>query len=58
MSTNEKPISELSAEAKRDSKSKRARSVGCTALSWNALGKRLFAGFTDGLIRYWNVNQE
>lgn len=57
MSTNEKPIADLNAEIKsKESKNKKPKSVPCTSLAWNALGKRLFAGFTDGLIRVWNVN--
>jgi len=59
MSNNEKPIADLVSECKvKDTKNKRAKLVPCTSLAWNALGKRLFAGFTDGLIKVWNVNTD
>jgi guanine nucleotide-binding protein subunit beta-2-like 1 protein len=59
MSANEKPIADLNAEIKnKESKNKRTKVVPCTSLAWNSVGKRLFAGFTDGLIRVWNVNTD
>jgi len=59
MSTNEKPIADLNAELKnKEGKNKKTKMVPCSALAWNALGKRMFAGFTDGLIRVWNVSTD
>jgi len=39
-------------------KSKKSKSAACTALTWNPLGKKLFAGFNDGHIRVWHVVSE
>jgi len=57
MSTSEKPIADLTAEpVKKDGKVR--KQAQCTSLCWNALGKKLFAGFSDGVIRVWHVNTE
>jgi len=51
MSTSSKAIATLEAPAKTGKKIPQ-----CTALCWNSLGKKLFAGFTDGLIRVYHVS--
>jgi hypothetical protein len=28
----------------------------CTSLAWNSLGQKLFAGFSDGLIRVYHFD--
>lgn len=33
-----------------------SRNLACTSMSWNALGSKLFAGFTDGNIRVYKIN--
>jgi len=34
----------------------RAESYSCTSLSWSTNGRKLFAGFTDNIIRVYDVN--
>jgi guanine nucleotide-binding protein subunit beta-2-like 1 protein len=55
MSTEERPVYELQNEQRKpeNSKGKKTKPVACTSLCWNALGKKLYAGFTDGLIKVW-----
>jgi len=58
MSTSNKPLATIEAESvKKDSKGKKKNPM-CTSLTWNALGKKLFAGFSDGLIRVYHVNTD
>lgn len=56
MQTNTKPIASIEVEAKKTGTSKKQKVPICTSLTWNALGKKLFCGFSDGLIRVYNVN--
>jgi len=37
---------------------KKVKPAVCTALVWNPLGKKLFAGYNDGYIRVWHVASE
>jgi len=39
-------------------KPKKVKPAVCTALVWNPLGKKLFAGYNDGYIRVWHVASE
>jgi len=55
MSTSTKPISTIETPPTKK-EGKKIRNLMCTALSWNADGKKLFAGFNDGLIRVHHVN--
>jgi len=59
-SDSEKPIADLQVEPKkRDApKNKKFKPATCTSLVWNPLGKKLFGGFNDGLIRVWHVTCE
>jgi len=52
MSQAKTPICVIEAEplTKTETASK-GKNPQCTSLTWNALGKKLFAGFTDGVIR-------
>lgn len=36
---------------------KKGKGAICTSLTWNSLGKKLFAGFSDGTIRVWHAEQ-
>jgi len=56
MSTSTKPIATLNPVFKDKDSNKVKKLPVCTSLTWNALGKKLFAGFSDGLIRVWHVN--
>lgn len=56
MDDKSKPIATIDVETKKDGKKKKAPS--CTSLTWNALGKKLFAGFSDGIIRVYSVNTD
>eukprot|EP01016_Furgasonia_blochmanni_P009640 TRINITY_DN13_c0_g1_i8.p2 TRINITY_DN13_c0_g1~~TRINITY_DN13_c0_g1_i8.p2 ORF type:complete len:393 (-),score=193.11 TRINITY_DN13_c0_g1_i8:361-1476(-) len=57
--TSEKPIADIEGEAfKKAPRGKRAKAPACTSLTWNAVGKKLFAGFSDGLIRVYHVNYQ
>jgi hypothetical protein len=64
MSSATKPIATLQAERpptekkEGDKKVKIAKLPMCISLTWNALGRKLFSGFTDGLIRVWLVNAD
>jgi hypothetical protein len=67
MSTSTKELATLQVkrpvvEKKEGVESKKSTKVTklpmCMSLTWNSLGRKLFAGFTDGLIRVWHVNQE
>jgi len=62
MNTQNKPIATLEAEPiKKDSKTTVAtkkKAPACTSITWNAVGKKLFAGFSDGAIRVWHVKSE
>jgi len=61
MSTANKPVAVLEADIKRDAtstKTGKKKVPQCTSLTWNALGKKLFAGFSDGIIRVWHIKTE
>ncbi|KRW99612.1 WD40-repeat-containing domain [Pseudocohnilembus persalinus] len=62
MSANTKPIATLQAEQvvteTKEGTLKRQKLPMCVSLTWNALGRKIFAGFTDALIRVWQVNEE
>jgi len=66
MSTSTKELATLQVkrpvvEKKEGDTSKKVKTVKlpmCMSLTWNSLGRKLFAGFTDGLIRVWHVNQD
>jgi len=45
-------------EVKEGQKKKATKLPMCISLTWNSVGKRLFAGFTDGLIRVYETNNE
>jgi len=55
MNASPKPLETIEIETKKEGKG-RKRPPQCTSLTWNALGKKLFAGFTDGLIRVYHIN--
>jgi guanine nucleotide-binding protein subunit beta-2-like 1 protein len=58
MNVSNKPISVLEVDQskkEKEGKGKRKPPM-CTSLTWNALGKKLFAGYSDGAIRVWHVN--
>lgn len=49
-------LATLTGEDKTTKKQKaKPKNPMCTSLAWNALGKKLFAGFSDGNIRVWQV---
>lgn len=58
MSTSNKPLATIEAEPVKKDKGKKYKAPTCTSLTWNALGKKLFAGFSDGLIRVYHVNTD
>jgi WD40 repeat protein len=66
MSTETKPIAFLTAEDTKvkevkdgkDTKVRAPKVPSCTSLTWNCLGKKLFAGFSDGNIRVWHIKAE
>lgn len=37
--------------------SKKGKAPQCLSLTWNATGNKLFAGFSDGVIRVWQAEQ-
>jgi guanine nucleotide-binding protein subunit beta-2-like 1 protein len=54
-----KPIAVLEPETiNKGEKVKKKSLPVCTTISWNSNGKKLFAGFTDSLIRVWHVQHE
>lgn len=57
-----KPLTELKQEVITESKknpgAKQKRAIGCTSLAWNTLGKILYGGFQDGVVRVWEVNND
>jgi WD40 repeat protein len=58
MSSETKPIAILTPEdvKPKDKDSKKPPKLPmCNTLTWNCLGKKLFAGFSDGTIRVWHV---
>lgn len=58
MTTKDTPLVELTYEKKNTEKEKKPKSLACTSLCWNALGKKLFAGFSDGIIKVWQVSNQ
>jgi guanine nucleotide-binding protein subunit beta-2-like 1 protein len=56
MSADSKPIAEL-LHAPAQKEGKKVKMPECTSLTWNSLGKKLFAGFADGTIRVWHAEQ-
>jgi len=57
MSTSTKPIATIETQpTKKYEGKKNQKNLMCTALTWNADGKKLFAGFNDGMIRVHHVN--
>jgi hypothetical protein len=61
MNDNDTPMKELNCEIiNKSNKSvgKNKKNAQCNTLTWNTLGKKLFAGFTDGYIRVWHVATE
>jgi len=64
MSTSTKELATLQvkrpAVEKKEVDSKKPSKVAklpmCMSLTWNSVGRKLFAGFTDGVIRVWHVN--
>jgi hypothetical protein len=66
MSTETKPLAHLTAEDTKSKDTKEgkegvkkvAKVPACTSLTWNCLGKKLFAGFSDGNIRVWHIKAD
>lgn len=60
MSTSLKPLETLEAPAleTKEGKQSKKKAPQCTSITWNAVGKKLFAGYTDGSIRVWHVKAE
>lgn len=60
MNNSDDAIAKLIVEKpKKKKESKlRADSYPCTSLAWSADGRKLFAGFTDNIIRVYDVNIE
>jgi guanine nucleotide-binding protein subunit beta-2-like 1 protein len=58
LNPNEDAIAKLIVERpKKKKESKlRADSYACTSIAWSADGKKLFAGYTDNIIRVYDVN--
>lgn len=57
MSTSTKPIASIETTG-ANKEGKRTKALMCTALTWNADGKKLFAGYSDGIIRVHHVNTD
>jgi len=57
LSLNTKPLHILAAEVKKveGKETKDAKAPQCVSITWNALGTKLFGGFSDGNIRVWQV---
>jgi guanine nucleotide-binding protein subunit beta-2-like 1 protein len=53
MNDDTKPLFELYNEHNKTESKKKQKPKACVSLCWTALGKKLFAGFTDGLIKVW-----
>jgi len=55
------PFNEILVEKPKPKKEGKVRSgndkYACTALAWNATGKKLFAAFSDNIIRVYHVNE-
>jgi guanine nucleotide-binding protein subunit beta-2-like 1 protein len=56
MSTSTKPVGTISIE--RKVKDKKTIPLNCTALAWNALGKKLYVGCNDGTTRVYQVSDK
>lgn len=54
---NDKPIVVLTPEVGKKEGKKEKKKPICTSLTWNCTGKKLFAGYNDGLIRVWHVKE-
>lgn len=53
-----KPFTVLEPEVPKGEKAKKKTLPVCTSIAWNSTGKKLFAGFTDGLIRVYHVQHD
>jgi len=51
MNQSKAPVCTIEAEPITKVEGSKGKNPQCTSLTWNALGKKLFAGFTDGVIR-------
>lgn len=51
-SKDSSPIAELASDRK-EKEGKKGKLPQCISLTWNALGDKIFAGFSDGVIRVW-----
>lgn len=58
MNTSDKALTTLKPELPvvEGEKPKSNKLPMCVSLTWNSLGRKLFAGFTDGNIRVWHVS--
>jgi len=56
------PFSDISVEKPKPKKEGKVRQgndkYACTALAWNATGRKLFAAFSDNIIRVYHVGVE
>jgi len=56
------PFSDISVEKPKPKKEGKTRQgndkYACTALAWNATGRKLFAAFSDNIIRVYHVGVE
>jgi guanine nucleotide-binding protein subunit beta-2-like 1 protein len=57
MSKDTVPFVELNLHDAAKKEGKKSKLPQCTSLAWNSLGKKLFAGFSDGVIRVWHAEQ-
>jgi guanine nucleotide-binding protein subunit beta-2-like 1 protein len=53
-----KPFATLEPIQEKSEKVTKKSLPSCTSVAWNSSGKKLFAGFTDGLIRVYHVQTE
>jgi guanine nucleotide-binding protein subunit beta-2-like 1 protein len=56
---SEDPMAKLVVQKKKAKESKvRADSLACTAVAWSSTGRKLYAAYSDKVIRVYNVNIE
>lgn len=59
MSDSDECLDELTHEStSKDEKSKKTKLSPCKTITWNSLGKKIFAGFGDGVIKVWHIVNE
>lgn len=58
ISNIEHKVTTTVAEDKKDDKKVRERTLACTAIAWSATGTKLFAAFSDNVVRVYNIGSE